>query len=274
MSLKTTTYSPGTCIRCGGNDGYELGDGDVVKVYLDQDRVPAFPEWIEGIIVGVTQASATDTSRTYTVQYESDDLEDAALAISSCDILSLICTSCCEVLQEQLDAWADADEPVVHIAYSWEEAGNARLVAHATSHVPGVTIESYAWRGPTDPISTTEDNQLDIPDSDATDFLGGLYCVEVTDSAGHVTEACVYVSPTALKFRTENTTITTGNSTKDVSLNAGETIASVVQTTAGSGILLESITYAGDPPVATLTFDNTPAVASVGLQLLIQRALP
>lgn len=253
-----------------------MGDGDVVKVYLDQDRVPAFPEWIEGIIVGVTQASATDTSRTYTVQYESDDLEEAAEAISSCDILSLICTSCCEILQAQLDAWADADEPQVTLSTYWDaDDGKAWLYADAYSRVPGVTIVSYGWFDFDETVvGTGATPGLQIPDSELSDFLGGWYGVNVTDSAGHSTLAHVYVSPTKLKFRTENTTITTGNSTKVVALNDGETIASVIQTTAGSGILLESITYAGDPPVATLTFDNTPAVASVGLQLLIQRALP
>lgn len=276
MSLETVTYSPGTCIRCGGNDGYEAADGDVVKVYLNQDRIPAFPEWIEGIIVGVTQASATDTSRTYTVQYETDDLEGSALLLSSCDILSLICTSCCEILQEQFDAWANADEPFVQLSYYWDEdSGKVWLYANAYSRVPGVTIDTYGWIDPDEvAIDETDVPGLEVPDSELSTFLGGWYGVNVTDSAGHSTVVHVYVDPTKLKFRTENTTITTGNSTKAVALNEGETIASVVQTTAASGILLESITYAGDPPTATLTFTGTPAVASVGLQLLIQRSLP
>ena len=175
--LATFTFSPGSCIRCGGADGYELETGGVVEIFLDQDRNEAFPESIEGIITAVTQASVTDTSRTYTVQYETDDLEDSALLIAECDVSSLICTSWAQILEDQIDA--------------------------------------------------------------------------------------------LVKVKAITEVIVTGNSTLDVQLVAGEIITSVIQTTAGSGIMLESITYAGDPPVATLTFTGSPFV-NTDLQLQIQ----
>lgn len=93
MSLKLVTYSPGTCIRCGGEDGYELAVGGVVQIFLNTARNSAFPESINGIVVAVDQASVTDTTRTYTVQYESEDLPEGVEELAACDISSLICTS-------------------------------------------------------------------------------------------------------------------------------------------------------------------------------------
>lgn len=277
--LATFTYSPGSCIRCGGADGYELSDGDVVKVYLNQDRNEAFPEWIEGIVVGVTQTSPTDTSRTYTVQYETDDLEEAALLIAACDVLSLICTSCCEILQEQLDAWAAADEPQVTLSYNWEEDGTIKLTATAYSRQPGVTLDTYSWidtdgnaMAPSGPASQAF---TIVPDSASIDYLGGRYGVTVTDSVGHTAQAFVNVVPTRLMLRTENGVLLTGSSTSVFDLNAGEYIVSLAQLTPGSGVQWESVTYAGTAPrQATLQFTNTPAVAAVDFQCLIIRALP
>jgi hypothetical protein len=100
---------------------------------------------------------------------------------------------------------------------------------------------------------------------------GGVYLVSVTDSEGLENTASIYVPPNRLAFRTLASTITTGNNTKVEALNSGETIASVIQTTAGSGISLESITYSGLN--ATMNFDLSPAVSPVNLQLLIQRSL-
>lgn len=269
MATKTVTYSPGSCVRCGGDDGYEAGAGDVVQIFLDQDRNSNFPESISGIVVIVEQASVLDTSRTYTVQYESDDLAGAVDALSSCDILSLLCRSCCEILSERMDEWEAIDTPQVTLAWYWNGDGQAVLIAQAD------IVGDYEWFDPAGvSLGTGSSASHIIAGSDAETFAGGLYTVIVTSPGGLQTTIQVYVDPTRLKFRTLNTTITTGNSTRILFLNAGESIASVIQTTAGSGIMLESITYAGNPPVATLTFTDTPAVASVGLQILIQRNLP
>lgn len=176
MSLKTVQFSPGTCLRCGGVDGVEIAAGDSVKIYLDTERNPDFPEFISGIVTARAQASETDSTRTYTFQYNTEDLDDAAAYLNPCDVLSLICVSCCDLLQDELNE------------------------------------------------------------------LG--------------------------RFRTLEVTLLTSAAFINVVLNADEFIVSVLNTTANSGVLLDSVTQSGT--TATITFSNTPLVDSTLLLLVKQ----
>jgi hypothetical protein len=196
---KTVTYVSTSCVRCGGESGYELTGGESVKIYLNQTRNPNFPVFIEGIVTFRSQASATDTSRLYGIQYESDDLEEAAAELSTCDILNLVCVSCCDLLQEHIDAILAADEPIVTLAYRWaDELAGIELVATASSGVPDVVISSYVWKDADGnvlaPSGPATQNFTLIPGSDEEGYAGGFYTVLVTDSAGHTNTASVYVS--------------------------------------------------------------------------------
>ena len=282
MSLKTVSYNPGTCVRCGGSDGPEVDTGEYVKINLNQVRNADFPDYINGIVTAVDQASPTDTTRTYTVQYESNDLLGAVEELAACDISSLICIGCCDLLQERIDAWEDADEPQVTLSYyiGPDSPYPFFLKAEANTRVPFVTIDFYSWFAgspatPFDPSIDAQSPITQIPDSDNTDvgFAGGLYGVIVTDTAGHSTTAYVYVDPTRVRYRYATASLPNTASTVAVTLLTGERISSCVITTAGAGILVESISYSG--LTATITFTSTNTTGSaIALDLTLQKSLP
>ena len=98
-----TTLEP---IACNGSIPVA---GDIVRITLDQVAVPAFPETIDAIIqfpVQEVQNLVGDCVRTvyiYSFLYDTDDLEGAGVNIRPCDILSLECVTCCQILHERVD---------------------------------------------------------------------------------------------------------------------------------------------------------------------------
>ena len=200
MSVKSVEYRPDLCLRCGGATGPEASPGDVVKVYLNPGRSESYPEFIEGLISSVGQVSLADTSRIYTIQYESNDLNGPS-SIAECDILSVLCSSCCELLDEHLTALLDASGPFVNISYSWDDDFllGATLTVSARSNTPDVTIDGYEWYEgavvtPLKQIGTGTTSTHLIAASSASEFTGGIYTAVVTDSAGNTTVARTYVS--------------------------------------------------------------------------------
>ena len=271
MSVQTVKLSFSTCVRCGGAAGAEVVTGDSVKLWLDQEHTPAFPEWIPGVVVIVEEPSVLSTElHDYTVEYNTDALEGAASSLRACDVLSLTCVSCCTILQEQIDALRADDRPQVTLSYKWDASGEIALLATAYSNWPEATIVGYTWIDPDGAeIESTTIPTLTVPDSGTTSFLGGVYGVTVTDSLGHTAQAFVNVDPTNTKIRTVLATVLTGNSSVDVSVNALETVLSVIQLAAGSGVMLESAAITV-PGTAVLQFTGTVG-SNLGLAVTIGR---
>lgn len=199
MAIKTVIYESSGCVRCGGSAGYEADAGESVKIYLNQTRNSNFAEYIEGIITSKSQTSATDTSRSYGIQYDNASLPEGVSEISTCDITGIICISCCELLQEHFDALLAASKPTVSLTYRWtEDFGGVELVATAYSQVPDTTIVSYVWKDANgdviDPSGPVTQNYTFIDGSEDGGWVGGLYSVLVTDSAGNTATASVHVT--------------------------------------------------------------------------------
>lgn len=253
MALKLVEVISDTCVRCGGAAGPEVIPGDTVKLYLDQDANPDFPEWVEGTVISVApQTEASTSPQEYTIQYEADDLDGSAALIRDCDVLSVICAGCCGIINDYLDLLAGVNLPEVQLYYDWvQDAGvwNLELVARAVSRQiagnPGVpvTIDSYVF---------TDENAVVIPwadpddlfvrfttpaDTGETDWPGMVYTVTVTDSEGLVGVASVYVPPRP-RFRRETVTVVALDTSVVVALAAGEEIISVMQLSSADGFFL------------------------------------
>lgn len=99
--MKDTVVITLGCVRCGGVSGAEVIQGDTVKLWLDQTAIPGFPQWVAASVVII---SPGDVTVDYTFEYETNDLEDAALKLRACDVLSVTCAGCCALLQDQIDA--------------------------------------------------------------------------------------------------------------------------------------------------------------------------
>lgn len=283
MSLKTVSFTPEECIRCGGSSGPELSINDLVQIFLNQDRIPLFPEYAVGIVVDITQASAIDTARTYKVQYETGDLNGAVTELAECDIVSLVCTNWRDTINDWVVALSEADEPDVNLAYfiaPEDENRVYKLQATVNLRIPGVTVASYTWFAGTpdntfDPSGLATDNITVIPDSQSSDsaFLGGLYGVIVTDSAGHTSKAYVYVNPTRIKSRYATTELLPSQDHIDAALNEGEWISSFTITSGDPGVSVVTITQFGT--TATMSFDGPNVTGDpITLNLIISRVLP
>jgi hypothetical protein len=90
--------------------GPEAHVGDQVKLYLDQDSVPAFPEYIVGIIQHPITRVLCGTATSYEIDYDSADLDGAADALVPDNVVSAEIVSAVDILQGQLEDEVDARE--------------------------------------------------------------------------------------------------------------------------------------------------------------------
>ena len=67
--------------------GPEAAVGDQVKLFLDQEANPAFPEFIYGIIQHPIVRVNCDSSTSYDIEYDEADLEGAASLIRPGDVI-------------------------------------------------------------------------------------------------------------------------------------------------------------------------------------------
>lgn len=103
MAVKLVKYLAAECARCGGASGPEVKPGDSAQAFLDQVANPAFPVYVNVYVTAVEpRYQESEDGRAYTLQYESDHLNGAAAVLKTCDIVSLFCKSCCEILSEQI----------------------------------------------------------------------------------------------------------------------------------------------------------------------------
>jgi hypothetical protein len=73
--------------------GPEAKVGDQVKLFLDQEAQPAFPEFIFGIIQHPIVRVNCDHSTSYRIEYDEADLEGAASLIRPGDVIDVTVAS-------------------------------------------------------------------------------------------------------------------------------------------------------------------------------------
>lgn len=276
MAQKLVEVISDTCIRCGGASGPEVIPGDTVKLYLDQDANADFPEWVEGIVITVApQTEASTSPRYYTIQYESEDLDESANLLRDCDILSVICEGCCAIINDYLDLLAGINLPHVSLSYEWDAEGAIILSAEAystqISGQPGepVTIESYVFTDPSDVVIpenllAVDSRLITSADTGEADWPGGLYSVLVTDSEGLVNSASVWVAPKP-RFRRVTVTLLATETEVVVPMVAEEEIISIMAASSVEGFFLFA-PMDGDP--TTIQASAAP-VNNLDLKVLI-----
>jgi hypothetical protein len=238
MATKTVTVISSICIRCGGAAGPEVIPGDTVKLFLDQDTIPAFPEWVEGTIVAIAPQTESSTGpKHYLIQYEVADLQESAAQLRDCDIISVLCEGCCKIINDYLTLVDGVNRPNVSLSYTWNEDGTITLQATAYStrivSQPGeqATIASYAFTNPDAdviPADGDPDSRIIEPaDTGDADWPGGYYSVVVTDSEGLANSAFIWVAPKP-RFRRVTVTLAEGETTVEVELEDGEEIISIM----------------------------------------------
>lgn len=276
MALKTLTVISETCVRCGGSAGPEVIPGDTVKLYLDQDANPGFPEWIEGILISKAPQTVASTGPIlYTFQYEADDLEESASLIRDCDVISVLCVGCCEIINAYLELIDGVNIPTVLLSYQWNTDGTFTIFANAWSTRitgnPGVpvTIASYVFTNPSAVVIAEGDDEAsrDVTPADTgyTDWPGGLYTVTVTDSEGLSNSATIWVAPKP-RFRRTTVTLLQDETQVAVDMVAGEEIISIMAARSYGGFFQFAPTLA-DP--FTIEASTAPIDDNLELKVLI-----
>jgi hypothetical protein len=98
----------GALYRTPGGD--EAQAGDEIAITLNQATNPAFPASITGLLqnpikrVSLFSGGCAVEGTSYSISYDSDDLDGAAATLNACDIVAISVTSCCELLRTALDA--------------------------------------------------------------------------------------------------------------------------------------------------------------------------
>jgi hypothetical protein len=88
--------------------GPEAKVGDQVKLFLNQEANPAFPEFILGVIQHPITRVNCDTSTSYVIEYDEADLEGAASLIRAGDVVDVTVAS--EFDQFNIQTYADDTE--------------------------------------------------------------------------------------------------------------------------------------------------------------------
>lgn len=275
MSLKTVIHVTETCVRCGGASGAEIIPGDTVKLWLDQEAVPDFPEWVEAVLVYKAPQTESSTGPiNYTFEYESEDLDGAATLLRDCDILSATCAGCCAIINDYLDLLAGVNLPFVELDYSW--SGNTlTLQAHAWSTQIArntndpATIVTYVFTDPDDAVIAAggdpDSRTFTAPaDTGSTDWPGGLYTVQVTDSEGLVNTATVWVAPRP-RFYYADATFTAGQASRTIVMGAGDLIVSAMALRVTEGFFIFAA-------VGAVLHISTAPIADLDVRVLIHRA--
>lgn len=195
--------------RCGGAEAPEVAVGASVVVFLNTADDPELPASVPGVISLVEPGSATDTvGRYYTIQYDDATLDGQTLNV--CDIISVLCKSCCVLLQEQIDAIRSTALPTSSLSYQWIAVGNnpfgkVRLQAYGSPTLPLTTIAEVHYFDandneviPAGSLITWAASQphftIDIQESIPAEYPGGLYYAIITDSGGRVSVAATHVT--------------------------------------------------------------------------------
>ena len=98
MATQSLSFNYPDCINSCRPGETELQQGEEVVFEL-KDKNPLWPANLKATVALV---SATQTGRTYTFEYEGDDLNGGTI-LESCDISEIRCYSCCDTNLERLN---------------------------------------------------------------------------------------------------------------------------------------------------------------------------
>ncbi len=86
------------------NGGQEAIEGDQVRLFLDQDANPEFPEYIDGIIQHPVVPVECDSAKSYSIEYDEATLDGAANFIHADDVLDYELITQVDTIASGLDA--------------------------------------------------------------------------------------------------------------------------------------------------------------------------
>tara|TARA_R110000764_G_scaffold127735_1_gene215547 strand:- start:2480 stop:3808 length:1329 start_codon:yes stop_codon:yes gene_type:complete len=132
--------------------------GDSVRMNLDQEVYPGFPEYISGVVqqpvLAVNTVDAENCvvpGTAYIIEYDDADLLGVVPLLSACDVLDLDCVTCCDVLNDRVDnlpgvvagdgitvtEGADAANPFI---VTKDYDGEVTLITTTDTLVPGTPL--------------------------------------------------------------------------------------------------------------------------------------
>lgn len=145
--MQTVTYKVKGCIPSCITNAKELQVGEEVYIYLDQAKVPSFPERIKAATTLVEIGSAAlGYDRMYSFEYDEADLGGAVTSIEQCDIAAVPrCISCCDALDERVTALEDAPESTAKTYTLGIDTGNHLLTLDSSD--PSEALQSVLLGG-------------------------------------------------------------------------------------------------------------------------------
>jgi len=97
--MKTLIYETTGVLQQNGS-ATPAFPGDQVRLYLDQEYNSNFPEFVVGVIQNPIQSRCGMT--TYRISYDDSDLPEGIEALRPCDVINVVITSCCDVLNDRM----------------------------------------------------------------------------------------------------------------------------------------------------------------------------
>ncbi len=103
MATQTLTIASETCIPSCRPAETEIQQGEEVILELKNKN----PLWSSNLKATVALIANTTSGRTYHFDYDDADLQGGPL-IEECDVSEIRCYSCCDAINERLDAFISA----------------------------------------------------------------------------------------------------------------------------------------------------------------------
>ena len=282
-TLRDYVVSGGLYLR---DTGIEAQVGDQVKLYLDTEADPSFPEFILGVVQHPITRVQCNSATSYIFEYNEADLEGSADLIRSGNVVEVIVVSAVEVLndaliQEVADRIADVDaeedralaaESVLQGNIDAEEAralaAEALLAPKASPTFTGTVVLptttsigtiSSAEIGYLDGVTSSVQSQLNTLDTNkapkASPTFTGNVVLPSTTTIGTVTAAEIaYLSGATSSIQVQlGTKAPSASPSFTGTVTLGDTVNVVLNATTGTKI--------GTATTQKLAFHNATPVA-------------
>jgi hypothetical protein len=142
--------------------GPEAQVGDQIRLYLDTEANPGFPEYVVGVIQHPISKVNCDSATSYVVEYDEADLDGAAALLRSQDVIDGVVVTATEVLDAALTA-----EIAARVAHETDTAG-----AHAATAISNTPAGSIA--------ATTVQAAINELDTDVTTEVAARIAADAT----------------------------------------------------------------------------------------------
>lgn len=226
--------------------GPEAGVGDQIKMFLDQEANPSFPEFIFGVIEHPIARVNCDSATSYSIEYDEDTLNGAAAFLRAADIVDATVSSDVSVVANALDGEigrALAAEALLAPKASPTFTGTVTLPS-STSIGAVSSIEIDYINGVTSSVQT----QINTKAPSASPTFTGTVVLPSTTSVGNVSA---------------------------VELGYLDGVTSAIQTQFSSKANLASPTFTGVPAVPTAAYgtDTTQVASTAFVRALVTSGL-